>query len=606
MAVSAGSTALHLSGDLGFFAGGMNVSNLIGAFIKSVSAQGGTLTLTVQNSSGIEETATFTPDSGIITGSTSSLSGNTIVVSGTAGAAVGDIVLFQTPVGLGTGNSNVSIRFANTTRVLNDRGGTRINTGTIAANTFYLALIASAGVFLITDSSSSTAPELSQSQVEDDQDTTFGLVTGERLSQAVTAHESGDVSGSFEIHDIADKATPTGTDRVPFSDEGESGDPNAYAEWNDLLGLVRNVFVYDRSRPQASAALLHHLAISAINRAADICVNEQHRTAEATGTWTQITPGTTIEYHRFEGQIGTPTLDRYYYTSFTDDFYVGTDVGNGRIELLQDVADDALATFLTTPSNSVIWLHGHATDADALKVLPSLAAGHEAFYWNATEQEIRKLSAYTPADSIVNHYVWRQVFGGQERATMEFWGAGQSSAQPESPLDRDDRVGTSLRLRWHPMGPNKTFGGLNPGVKVVSAAPTGADQLTTGSGDNIVTESIPANAFICFPGGNGYKVTVAAKTAGTADTVLAGVCYLVTDATDSFQIQSAGAYSVQQPHPFGDTNVNDPSNYGQGIHFDPFILDVPAGETYYLTWILLDVDSDSRANSAHHALIEVL
>ena len=70
MAISAGTTALHLTGDLGFFAGGMDVGHLIGAFVKGVTQSGNTLTLTVQNASGVEEEVAFTPSGGSGTGAT--------------------------------------------------------------------------------------------------------------------------------------------------------------------------------------------------------------------------------------------------------------------------------------------------------------------------------------------------------------------------------------------------------------------------------------------------------------------------------------------------------------------------------------------------------
>ena len=53
MAVPSQATALHLSGNLGFFAGGVAVEFLTGAFVKSISDSG---LVTVQNANGVEET----------------------------------------------------------------------------------------------------------------------------------------------------------------------------------------------------------------------------------------------------------------------------------------------------------------------------------------------------------------------------------------------------------------------------------------------------------------------------------------------------------------------------------------------------------------------
>ena len=76
MAVSAGTTALRLTGDLAFFAGGIDISHLIGTFVKSASVSSGTLTLTVQLADGSEEDVTYAPAGGTGTGAT--------ITSGTA------------------------------------------------------------------------------------------------------------------------------------------------------------------------------------------------------------------------------------------------------------------------------------------------------------------------------------------------------------------------------------------------------------------------------------------------------------------------------------------------------------------------------------------
>ena len=218
----------------------------------------------------------------------------------------------------------------------------------------------------------------------------------------------------FKIHGISDKATPEGVDKFLFSDEGTTGDPNSYVEWDDIVGLIRNVKVYTKSRPQADEDNNLTLAISAITRGMDLCVNRPSRSSESTGDWGDITLGTTLQIVNGEEDVDSSVLNRYYYDIFRDSFWVGTDVGGGVIRLIQDVADDALASFLTTPTNTVVWLHGLNSDAEALAHLTALQANHEYFYFNKRSRTIRKLSnsTFTGAGDTVNHYQWLPVTDG--------------------------------------------------------------------------------------------------------------------------------------------------------------------------------------------------
>ena len=59
MAVQASERAAHLPGNLTFGSGGMSVAFLTGAFIKSAEVANGVWTLTFQNASGVEKTATL-------------------------------------------------------------------------------------------------------------------------------------------------------------------------------------------------------------------------------------------------------------------------------------------------------------------------------------------------------------------------------------------------------------------------------------------------------------------------------------------------------------------------------------------------------------------
>ena len=225
---------------------------------------------------------------------------------------------------------------------------------------------------------------------------------------------SGGTSTPFSVHSIGREAVPEGADKLPFSDEGTADDPNAYIEWDDAVALIRNVSVYTASLPQASADNLHDLVISAINREVHLCLNIPSRSDEATGTFNDVVGGATLELVEYSEAITTPVLNRYYYDEFRDHFLVATDVGGGTIRLIQDVADDALATFLTTTSDAVLWLHHLTSDAEALRRLPTIPAAHEAFYFNETTREIRKLDGgtYLPAGSTADHFQWVNVAGG--------------------------------------------------------------------------------------------------------------------------------------------------------------------------------------------------
>ena len=218
----------------------------------------------------------------------------------------------------------------------------------------------------------------------------------------------------FEIHGISAEAIPEGVDKFPFSNEGTTGDPNSYVEWDDIVDSIRNVKVYTKSRPQADADNNLTLAISAITREMDLCVNTPSRSSESTGDWSDITLGAALQIVNGEEDVDTPVLNRYYYGSFRDDFWFVTDVGGGVIRLIQDVADDALASFLTTSTNTVVWLHGLNSDEEALTHLTVLQANHEYFYFNKRSRTIRKLSnsTFTGAGDTANHYQWLPVTDG--------------------------------------------------------------------------------------------------------------------------------------------------------------------------------------------------
>ena len=238
---------------------------------------------------------------------------------------------------------------------------------------------------------------------------------------------------AFSIHSIPTEAVPGGADRLPFSDEGTADDPNAYITWEDAVGLIRNVFIYKSTRPQASEDYGNDVAISALDRSMDICLNVPHRIDEATGTFEAIVPGDVIRYVQEREAIAVPVLDRYYYGYFRDDFWVGTDVGGGRIELLQDVADDALASFLTNNSNSVLWLHSHPSDASLLVQLTALPANREVFYWNSTDLMIRKLdsSTFVAAGSTTDHWQWLSLIPEGADAAIVFAGHGRPEFHPD-------------------------------------------------------------------------------------------------------------------------------------------------------------------------------
>ena len=241
-----------------------------------------------------------------------------------------------------------------------------------------------------------------------DTDTPANESTEQAASRRSVTQAIANQGGGFNIHGIADAEVPEGADRLPFSNEGTANDPNAYITWEDAVGIIRNVFIYTNSRPQAEEAHRHEVGISAHDLSMDLCIDIPHRTTESAGDWDAIVPGNIIEYFYSEEQVENPVRDRYYYTHLRDDFWSGIDVGGGRIELIQDVADDALASFLTDLGHTVVWLHGHPDDAEALQLIPALVVDHEYFYWNETDQEIRKLdiSTFVAAGSTIPHWLW--------------------------------------------------------------------------------------------------------------------------------------------------------------------------------------------------------
>ena len=329
-----------------------------------------------------------------------------------------DLIVFSTTADQGTGAEEVSIQIGSTVRVLYDDHAGPVRNDGLEADTWYAAVVDSAQVRLL-----------------------------------------GSISDAgYSIHGIADAATPDGSDRVPFSDEGATGDPDAYIEWDDLVALVRNMFIYTKSRPQASEANLHDLAISALDRSGDICLNVPTRTSEATGTWADIVIDATtpeIEYTLGEEYVTSPVLDRFYYDRFRDDFWAGTDVGGGRIVLIQDVADDALADFLFNTADTVVWLHQHASDAEALTLIPTVLAGHEYFYWSTADEAIRKLDGptFAAAGSVTDHYIWRQVFGSETSdATQLVDGASISGSVAAYDLGEEIDAGSEYEFWIFPDG----------------------------------------------------------------------------------------------------------------------------------------------------------
>ena len=71
MGVPSTITAATLPGNLAFSDGGVSVNDLLGAFVKSVSEDAGTVTITFQDADGDEQTSTFSTGSGSVTVSTS-------------------------------------------------------------------------------------------------------------------------------------------------------------------------------------------------------------------------------------------------------------------------------------------------------------------------------------------------------------------------------------------------------------------------------------------------------------------------------------------------------------------------------------------------------
>ena len=186
---------------------------------------------------------------------------------------------------------------------------------------------------------------------------------------------------------------------------------NAYTPPNDLLDVGR-VLVYYKSRPQASALYERVVAISAVTRQVDLCVNEPISTGKSTGTWTSVASDTGLEFVFGIENVATPE-ERYYYDTTRDSFWFGADVGGGTIRFIQDDADDALADDLNTSSDRVVWLGKLASDAEAQVLLPEIEDGHEYFYFNTALHLIRHLtnSTFVDATATFDHWKWEPLLG---------------------------------------------------------------------------------------------------------------------------------------------------------------------------------------------------
>ncbi len=194
--------------------------------------------------------------------------------------------------------------------------------------------------------------------------------------------------------------------------------------------------------PEATSALEGHSAVDKNTEVAYICVNRPHRTSEATGTWANIATRSdlTIAHSRFDV---TPTDDQWLYENSTGFFYEGAIVSQApeRIEWIQDVADDALASSLSDVNNVVHYLYHHDADSEALALMTTLADGTEYFYFDTRNQVFRILDndTFVAAGTPLDHFSWR-VLKADERILVIIDGREGAHPIPSDGGEDDQRI----------------------------------------------------------------------------------------------------------------------------------------------------------------------
>ena len=103
-------------------------------------------------------------------------------------------------------------------------------------------------------------------------------------------------------------------------------------------------------------------------------------------------------------------LNAYVYRLSDGHFYVGTMQGT-RVHWLRSTPEDALAASRSVATYSVVWLDSQINDDHAIYHVRALVDDTDYFYYNRTENEIRRLDrdTYVAPDTAADHWLWARA-----------------------------------------------------------------------------------------------------------------------------------------------------------------------------------------------------
>ena len=144
---------------------------------------------------------------------------------------------------------------------------------------------------------------------------------------------------------------------------------------------------------------------------------------------------------------------------------------------------------------------------------------------------------------------------------VQFWGIGQASAEPATPISRDTvryRRATNtyaIRYRGGQADPNVILVGDDPGVRLLAAADASNGNIMTSTVNNVNDETLPDWAYLHLPEGYIYRVLLDAQHLATTDTTLSTFLYEVLAGDDGLILQYGSGYSGTVADPLGVIDV---------------------------------------------------
>ena len=174
--------------------------------------------------------------------------------------------------------------------------------------------------------------------------------------------------------------------------------------------------------PTASAACALQLAYDSSGRRLEICANSPHRQSATDGDWGIIPSRTDLLVEESRAFVDSPDLNDFVFDAGAHHFYqwsVVFDSGTLRNDWVQTTATNALATSRSNLNYAVRFL-GEQDDNDAATALVhTLAANTDYFYVHFDAIRRLDLSSYVAPDSLVDHWEWREIVGGDVSAKLD-------------------------------------------------------------------------------------------------------------------------------------------------------------------------------------------